>query len=153
MSAYIVSKAHISAILRAAAARRAPLHDGHQQRDPMWWKHDYLREDRLDEVGRMLLGQCVASVHYRYEDEAPEDLPSPCDNEWLTPYEYIPVGRMPTPVEALKLLACYEYQSCENPGWPQTEAHEFCQALRNHLVRELPGYEEASWDWNRVTFV
>ena len=137
MSAFIVTKAHISAMLQAALAH-CPY---------MYWKNQGLAGSDLDQVGQMLLDQCVASVRYRYEDSPPEDLPGPTNLEWTTPYNWDPMGRVPSALEALKLVSCYEYQSCENPEWEKSEAKEFCETLRIQLISALPGYEEAAWEW------
>ena len=45
--------------------------------------------------------------------------------------------------DAAKILAaisCYEYQACEHPEWLASEAKAFCDALRMHMIRMLPGY-------------
>ena len=47
--------------------------------------------------------------------------------------------------EVLKATDCYEYQSCEHPEWPSSNAHDFIQALRKDAWRLLEGYEEAPW--------
>ena len=142
MSASIVRKAHITAMIRAALAHRQDFswyHQGNYQR---------LAGSDLDKVGQMLLDQCVASVRYRYRDgEDSDDLPGPVNNEWRRPYSFNPLGRVPTALEALKLIRCYDYQSCENPEWEQSEAKTFCDALFVCLVSVLPGYEEAAWEW------
>lgn len=142
MSAFIVSKAHISAMLRAAL-----IHD----RSFSWYHNKTYRQlagSDLDKVGQMLLDQCVASVRYRYpNEEDPDDLPGPISNEWQVPFSFRPLGRVPTPVEALKLIRCYDYQSCENPEWETSEAKAFCDTLFVCLVHAVPGYEEAGWEW------
>ena len=144
MSAFIVRKVHISAMLRAALAHR---------RDFSWYHnktHQALAGSDLDKVGQMLLDQCVTSVRYRYpakEGEDPDDLPGPVGNEWGRPYSFNPLGRVPTALEALKLIRCYDYQSCENPEWETSEAKTFCDTLFVCLVSVLPGYEEAAWEW------
>ena len=49
------------------------------------------------------------------------------------------------PVLALKALDCLEYQCAEFDGWDDCEAYRFCQALRRHLISQLPGYDDAPW--------
>lgn len=56
-----------------------------------------------------------------------------------------PDARLRSIVVALKLIACFEYQSSDAPTWPDSEARKWCDALRNRLIRELPGYEAAPW--------
>ena len=101
-----------------------------------------------DALGQMLAAQNAASVRYRYED---------ADGRGMVPswadafYEYTPIPPLdpsPTVVELLCAIDCYEYQACETPGWPDTEAFQFCEALRKGLIRHLPGYHEAPWGWD-----
>lgn len=47
--------------------------------------------------------------------------------------------------QVCKAIACYEYQSCEHPGWRTSEARAYCHALRVAWCKKLPGYEEAEW--------
>ena len=35
------------------------------------------------------------------------------------------------------VLQCYEYQSCEHPGWESSAAHGHCEAMRQLLLRAL----------------
>lgn len=157
MSAFIVSAAHIQALVAAG------LHD--QSHGPLRWAWEpieddaeraasyergmaqgpaslprYLRtvheltDETAQSVGQLLWAQNYTSVNHRYAE-----------------HEEVPVFRhvlrpAPMPVVALKLLACYEYQSCEDPGWRSSQAHAFCDALRRRLCQELPGWDEAPWD-------
>lgn len=50
-----------------------------------------------------------------------------------------------TPIELLKLIHCYEYQSCEHEGWEKSEAARYCRDLERSILCSLPGYEEAPW--------
>ncbi len=141
MSAFIVSKVHIDAMVRLAIvyspSYAIPYGD--------------IGEVRLhpDEVGRAILAENVASVTHRYPDDKPEELPGPNGAYWLGEYLYSPLGgRTPTPIEGLKLINCYEYQSCEHPEWESSKAKEFCDRLRHQLISLLPGYDEAPWDWS-----
>jgi hypothetical protein len=56
--------------------------------------------------------------------------------------------KLPDAIQALKLIACYEYQSCEHPEWPKSDAKDFCDSLTRALVRVVPGYDAAPWEWN-----
>ena len=44
------------------------------------------------------------------------------------------------PVKILAAINCYEYQACEHPEWKTSEARDFCEALRDRMIRMLPGY-------------
>ncbi len=106
------------------------------------------REARYDEgarIGQFLIDENLRSVRYRY-DTASDNLPGPAEPYWTEPYEYAPLrAERVSTVQALKALDCYEYQSCEHPGWRTSEAFQFCEALRQKLIRALPGYDEAAW--------
>lgn len=149
MSAFVVSKSHIDALIQVAL--------GTPGRWVTWRgtsgyvfnanrTHCQLDHTCLESVGSMLFAENYRSVEYRYPNETRETLGSDC-----LPEEYGglpgPAYRRPTlsPVAALKALSCYEYQSCECPDWEETEAYRFCQALRAYLIPLLPGWEEAEW--------
>jgi hypothetical protein len=81
----------------------------------------------------MLMQACAASVDYRYGSH--EQIPF-----------YRHTFRLPRPaVAVLKLIDCYEYQSCERPDWHESEAYAYCDALRRRLIAQLPGYDAAPW--------
>ena len=96
----------------------------------------------------MLLEECERSVAYRYPDDSPEDLPGYGDR--AASYNYRPVLELePDPVVGLSLIACLRYQSCEHPGWSQSEAYRFCEGFEAAMIRRLPGYNEAPWHYVR----
>ncbi len=67
------------------------------------------------------------------------------DNDPLPPYEFTPFEGSIDPVVVLKQIDCYEYQSCEHDGWISSKAREFCTELRDTMIGQLPGYDEAPW--------
>jgi len=142
MSAFVVDKAHINAIILSGLAVHYK---------PMKWYHagqwHELNHDNASEVGQMLLDECIRSVGARYEDSDITDLPGRTDAEYIIPFVFKLAYNPPTPVEALKLISCLEYQSCETDDWEASEAYAFCQALRHNTIDRLPGYEEAPWEW------
>jgi len=162
MSAYVVDKAHIDALLRAAEAILPRAGFGltwcaqdlaeltEQERQAAYRRLDH---SDLNEVGQMLLSECIASVEHRYPSDNLTDLPGQSDAEYILPYRYNRTAgetkgySAPSPVETLKLIACYEYQSCEHPGWHGSEAQKFCKALRHSTIGTLPGYDDAPWGW------
>lgn len=154
MSAYVVDKAHIDALIRAAMdsqprSRCGPLR--------WWWGENnehqatigYFDDDTARQVGRMLWLENVRSVQYRYPDVLDGGTyPGPLDFS-PTDVDAYELGRYSAkelePVEVLKALDGYEYQSCEHPEWPKSAAFAFCQALRRRVIHLLPGYDEADW--------
>jgi hypothetical protein len=57
--------------------------------------------------------------------------------------------RTPSPVETLKLCACYRYQSSDAKAWGSSRAAAFVDALEHCAIAALPGYDDAPWDWSR----
>jgi hypothetical protein len=149
MSAYVVDKAHISAMLRAAQALamrdRTVFMWYTEQKGELQLKR--LTTENADQVGQMLLDENIKSVMYRYEDSEVTDLPGRTNAEYLVPFKYRMMGRTPTPVEALKLCHGFEYQACEHPGWRTSEAHAFVESLIGSASRHVPGYDDAPWEW------
>lgn len=153
MSAFLVSEAHITALVDVAA--NGP--SGHGPRYPgdgwysMKWSEDGVRLDSRqdpDLAGQMLWRECYLSVTDRYPDHETSGLPGPCDfsvADILT-YTFKRPSKRLTAIEALKAIACYEYQSCEHPGWKDSAAYLFCRHLQSSLIATLPGWDEASWE-------
>ena len=120
MSAYVVNKAHIDYLTRAASLYRII---------PPDQRHDY---------GRNLWAQNVASVRFRYPDH---DIDDPSTN-----YRYTPPRTPHNPLFVLSAIACYEYQTCETPDWEEMQAIKDVRELHRTSVRNLPGYDEAPWE-------
>ena len=157
MSAFIVSKAHIDALVQAGltsgyGSTLRWRHEGHERK---------LSPDTADVVGAMLWAENVRSVEHRYEHVAAGELPgtyvteAPVEGvepvelpEWIQSYQFARVRRL-EPVEILKAIDCYEYQSCEHEEWDESEAHTFCNELRMVTIGRLPGYDEAKWEFAR----
>jgi len=142
MSAFVVDKAHINLMINA----------GLFSHDPLTWyhgdKHHKLEHSNTDEVGQMLLDECIKSVSYRYGDSEVTNLPGRADAEYIVPFKHKLAYNIPA-VVVLKQIHCYQYQSCEHPDWEASEAYAYCKALEGRLIRNLPGYEEAPWGWEK----
>lgn len=157
MSAFVVSKEHIQAMVRLA-------HTGPRDGRGGWnlSRFSYFHEgtlhradgegDVMEGLSRtmdMLVTENVRSVMHRYPDTIESgNLPGPIDHYWETPLRYSLQSKAPTAVEGLKLIQCYEYQSCEHPEWESSAAKAFCDALTSRLIGELAGYDEAPWEWS-----
>lgn len=110
MSAWVVSKAHIDVLVNAAA---------------QFELIDNLRE--ANTAGRLLWLENYRSVNFRYDEE-------------LEPIQY-KINTMEDVFHAaaiLRVLDCYEYQSCEHPDWENSEAFVFCARLRVAALHRLP---------------
>lgn len=141
MSAFVVEKAHINAMVNA----------GLSSHDPLTWYHNgewHQLNGNEDAVCQMLLDENIRSVGERYEDCEVTDLPGRIDGDYLLPFRFKLSYGLPI-VQVFKLINCYRYQSCESDDWEQTEAFAFCDALESRLIRRLPGYEAAKWEWTK----
>jgi hypothetical protein len=152
MSAYIVSKAHIDALVSAAATTANADHGD----AGLSWYHEgetcslgYNDVFMGSQIGQMLWAENLASIHARYPDtlESDSNYPGPADFDSSSVANYQFSNAQPlAPVVILKALNCYEYQSCEHAGWATSEAFAFCEALRGKMIRKLDGYNDAPWE-------
>ncbi len=92
-------------------------------------------------MGQMLWSENWKSVSFRYPDakcygaEPPE----------YGRHDMNGTGEV-TPERTLRACDCYEYQSCEHPGFYESEAFAFVYALRAAAWNALPGYQALS-EW------
>ena len=135
MSAFVVDHEHINVMIWAGLTTSRG-HDG-----PLRWHFDNpsrintLTTDTATEVGQLLLTTNIVSVDYLYRQTAAAEeyiYQRPQHTTWSIP-------------SLLNAVHCYEYQACEFPHWVDTEAHAFCRALEQALIRNLPGYREGPW--------
>lgn len=162
MSTTMVTRAHIDVLLltgllgprEAAGLWRAPEWIAHDRDAPEPDEDDPHRSSLVnrsldittaDRVGGELIAENAMSVCWRHE-QAADMLP---DYVWK-PYRL----RTPGPgfrltcAEALAAIAAYEYQACDHPDWPASEAAVFCEQLRRDLVACLPGFAESPQQWS-----
>ena len=127
MSCYQVSPAHIATILSswAALGAYAPYVYGFDPANAETWGPTF---DRLATAN-------AASVGARYS-EACEAVPRPA--------RLLTVAPVP-PIAAIKLIDCLIYQSCDAPGWDDSETARVLERVKNALVAKLPGYGAAEW--------
>jgi hypothetical protein len=157
VSAFVVDEAHID--LLADVARRGP-GQWHGGPGGTWSFPQYVidrypvgPEGYLDEthVGRLLLAQNVKSVAYRYPNEPATELPGPLPTPEADAYTFTRLPYHLTAVEALAAIACWRYQSCEDPDHERSPAWQFVNELESALIRCLPGYQDAPWCWSTDT--
>ena len=141
MSAFIVDRGHIRFLIDAGLRLPARLYED----NTLSWRDRELTRETASAVGLMLWEECRRSVAYRYHDEPDADLPGPCEDGPRFGYVHTPCTKKIDPVEVLKAIDCYSYQSCEHPEWEASEAHAFCASLRSCAISCLPGYEKAPW--------
>lgn len=109
-----------------------------------------LTRETADRVGAMLWSENVRSVCYRYDE--PEDadgLPGRVGFSIMDVAEYrFEYNGGWSAVEILSALGCYDYQSCEHPEWPSSEAYAFVHALQARCIDQLEGMSEGPWEIN-----
>lgn len=147
MSAYLCSERELS-VLAAYALRftldRIPAAltrdvegDGFERR-PGGWKRTHAR------VFSCLLSENLASLSYRYPDDKPSHAASFDTYAPIEAAERIAVMETPK-LHIIKLCHHYAYQSCEHPGWKDSNAKRIIDAVEAHAVHHLPGYDAAPW--------
>lgn len=94
-----------------------------------------LTDETAGHVGAMLWAENRRSVNHRYAED-----------EWEAPYVFEHLGINIDPLVVLDGLSCYEYQSCEHPAWETSEAKAFCDSLRASAIHELPREGERVWE-------
>lgn len=128
MSAWIVSKTHIDALVHAGIDA------------------EIIRPNEADDFGRMLWRENLASIHYRYPDTAEDGgYPGPIDftPDQVETYTYEPLDGGPgasrdVPTVVYDTARCYAYQSSEHPEWKTSKARKFAESLQ-HLTASARG--------------
>ena len=139
MSVLLVSRIHIDAMLTAGLRLVPPSM-------PLTWhwspdgteiavRAHQLTPETATRVGAMLYAVNAASVN---GDQGAEMPPLPA-------YAFKALPGYPDPVQVLKAVNCYRYQSDEAPGWADSEASAFCRILETRAVEALRGYADAEW--------
>lgn len=144
MSAFVLSTEHISYLVRAAVKANI-------RYTVVTWGEERAKveHNNADRVGAALLAENIKSVAYRYGDAERASLPGPVPTPVPSQYHCSMLGMMTekaNPVQVLKAIACYEYQTCEHPAWETSQARQFCDMLRLAMIHDLPGYEDAEWE-------
>lgn len=147
MSAYIVDREHITYLVNCAR------HRGIVKCGNFSWYWNGQRYElpitgdpqRCSEVGQMLWDENFASVTHRYPDADYDELPGPIDTNRIYHHPNTYPHEMPEPIQCLSSIACLEYQSCEHPGWKDSQAYAFLRALEGACISSIT--TEAKWGW------
>lgn len=94
------------------------------------------RDTEDTEIGSVLVAEQLASVSHRYPDDSLDDLPGYIPDVGKE-YEHHNTMLSMNPVFILHACNGYEYQSCEHPGWPKSEAFRIIEAIRSAAVSQL----------------
>lgn len=131
MSAFIVSHDHINALVT------------------FWAEHcTYGRTPSTQEcqqVGEKLLSQNISSYFHLYSKERMNK--ELTDNFFFYTFfrKIQHNGKKFTPVEMLKLIHCYRYQSDNHEDAEESEAWKLSDIMLSQATSMLPGYEQAEW--------
>ena len=144
MSAYIVSKAHIDAIVTFAVggARRV----GTVKRIAEEGGHGEFVSSAVytpSQIGAALRAENHASVDYRYSETTPAPayvFRPKCSGSTCTKTK-----RLLTPLDIIKLCQSLKYQSCEHHAWDASFAKDFLDRVISAAIAALPGYDNAFW--------
>ena len=155
MSAYMVSKSHIDALVDLTIYGPLERHRGQQ-----CWVGVYadlgdgrgqrkITDGDEDAFGDVLIRENLSSIHYRYPETAatdPENTPGPTDQYWLAEYRHARPGRQLMAIQGIKAIKCFQYQACEHPEWHDSKAKEILNSMIHSLVAYLEGYDAAAWE-------
>lgn len=132
MSCYVVSDLTISAIVAAMAARR----DAGLKDEKSGIKYNPATCGQI--VGQMLLDANYASVNERYGEH------SAAHSFKLTQKSD---GKPFTLGEMYGCIKCYEYQTCEKPGYELSEIHDVLAYVKDGLAEKMLAKlgEESVW--------
>jgi len=152
MSAYMVDREHIIFLVKAAVSRHMAQHDGGSIR---WYYNGTSKKlsccediEKLVEVAQMLWDENKKSINARYHDtvDNPDNMPGAIGEDYIIRPEDFRLHWFDyDPVQVMKAIHCYEYQSCEHKEWKDSEAIIFIRRLENKAISALPGYDEAKW--------
>ena len=142
MSAYIVDRSTVRFLVSVAQLWELYWHDGQESR-----RIHRCDDEAAARAGAMLWAENVRSVAHRYPN-TPNDLPGPSDGDYnygahRVTWSLQLASQRDLPLQVFRALSEYEYQSCEHPEWPASEAFTFCRMLRAEACRRLPGYDTA----------
>lgn len=146
MSAFVVSKDHIDAILSFAERRRmraSLAHVGSNGKEDLSWT----------DLGRILLAENERSVCHRYPDAVPGDAPGSCieaiDYKFRTFDKFFHMLHTDVCLWTIKACDCYDYQACETEDYRESIAYQIVHRIRREAIRSLPGYDAAPWEIKR----
>lgn len=134
MSAFIVSEDHIDALIEFGKAHLVQLWF-RPNGEEMGIEYDFRVTPDRNELGSALINENLKSFNYRYRDDVP-----------VTHYVSKTTSRLYDPVQILKALSCWEYQSCEHPDFRSSLGFAVMEALRKEAINHLEGYEAAMWE-------
>lgn len=139
MSAWRISKEDILYVLQAYCRL------GHNDRN-LYIRHegrsyqfDLHNEEDFAQLYREIDLANIKSLTARYGEDWEANAP-----HWFWAEDFYREFRI-TPVQALKLCDCIDYQNCEVKGYSQSFCAHLLDIIRSRCISALPGHEEAQW--------
>jgi len=151
MSAFICGPDHFKVLAIFAASRGSyGLNVDPRYVDGLSKLADYNPSQLASAYGDIMYAENTRSVLTRYPEDDEESAPGPINkpkNIRITARDMISSKYRLPAVAILKMCNCLAYQSCETKDWEQTPAFRLVQAIKEAAIRQLPGYEDAPWDY------
>lgn len=152
MSAWMVSDAHVTAMISCAVAlfRNSDYHSEFSLGNGKTAARHALDAAELTELGKLLLQENAKSLDSRYPGATGSSNGDMYHQEDIDSYVYMrdayaagqDVGFLG------KLISCYAYQSCEHDGWETSEAKKWCDWAQELGLTVLPSYKRAPWGYD-----
>lgn len=134
MSAFLCSPAHIGNLVRYMTEQRQTIKTAQEMAET-------LARANLRSVGyRYEMDEDTTAKEFRTDCETAEDFVRRVVAETWGPSEL-------TAVMALKMAHCLNYQSCEPADWEGSPAQRLVAEIEDMAISRLPGYDEATWDY------
>ena len=92
-----------------------------------------------EEIGQILVDENYRSVSARYSGNTEEYFGK------APHYKFKRRNVLPDAITMLKACNCYDYQACETNNWKESVAFKIVEAIKEHAIRRLPGYDDAPW--------
>ena len=144
MSAFIVSKAHIDAIVTfAVGAKRRVGTVKRIGQDAGQGAYVSSSDYTPSQIGAALWAENHTSVDYRYTETTP--VPAYVFRPKCHGSTCSKPTRLLTPLDIIKLSQSLKYQSCEHPGWKASFVNDFLNRVISAAIAALPGYDNAFW--------
>lgn len=136
MSAFLVSKAHIDALVFARSVCDGP------------GAVRTARELSDDELGRKFLRENMLSLASRYNDPVDEAEIRRYRYDYMAGARVASANGAPRVVALIKAFHCFEYQACEHREWSESETKAICDRIVSGLCHRLEGYDAAPWGFD-----
>ncbi|MBS3648819.1 hypothetical protein KEU06_09395 [Pseudaminobacter sp. 19-2017] len=152
MSAWMVSNAHVTAMISCAVAlfRESDSFSEFRLANGKTAARHALATADLTELGKLLLQENAKSLDARYPGDKGSSDGDMYHQEEIDSYVYArdshaagqDVGFL------AKLISCYAYQSCEHDGWETSAAKQWCDWAQEVGISVLPSYKRAPWGYD-----